>query len=422
MRGPVAFLCLWLTSHLIPAPLLAQSFEEIAEDFFGGPLLEYDAFTFFDESKEKARVDVHFVFVYDILQFVRIDGDSYRARYEVSALLKRKPVEGLADLVSYAQGTVTVTTYPETNSRTQKVTGKLSFWTEPGTYTLELRLTDLESGKTLTRTKKVAVWDFCSPGVHLSDVVFADSAGCRTQRVDDLRPLLDARFSKPESGFVAIVQVVPVPESDSVSVAWAVASRDGRVLRDETFRAAGRRLLCLPLHNVVSRPGRYELRIQARVRSYKAEMRKTFSIAWGEAFVDTSSLDVILGAMSYIARPEDVDKMKSSSRSLQALLLEDFWKQRDPTPSTPENELREEFFRRLDFANRFFSVPELGVDGWQTDRGRIYIVYGHPTHVEKEPAQMQEASYEVWYYSHLRKRFVFVDAAGDGLYRLKQAD
>jgi GWxTD domain-containing protein len=162
--------------------------------------------------------------------------------------------------------------------------------------------------------------------------------------------------------------------------------------------------------------------VEAKSVEGRAKLKARFSVAWGEAFVDTSDLDLILKAMRYIANKQDIEQMEMASPSMRRQLYEDWWKARDPDPSTPENELRQEFFRRLDFANRYFSVPEMNIEGWETDRGRIYIIYGPPTHVEREPAEMNEASYETWYYSHLHRRFVFVDKSGTGLYELVKSD
>ncbi len=392
----------------------------IEEGFFGGALLEYDAFNTYNPASGEGEVDVYYSFVYDILQFVRAEGDTYRARYEVSALLRR----GKKEYVDFKSdvGTVVVTSYPETNSRIKRISGRLRLQAPPGKYELELRLTDGESEKTLVRKKKILVRDFHRKGVHLSDMIFADSAACERLGSGRWWPNLSARYTQPESGFVAIVQVVPEPDTQTVETRWEIRTQAGKKVAAETTRVKGYRSLCLGLHDYVRRPGRYELRIQARTAEYKAEAKRVFSVAWGEAFVDTANLDVIIEAMRYIAKTSDIERMRQASPSMRRLLFEDFWKERDPTPDTPENELREEFFRRLDFANRFFSVPELGLEGWQTDRGKIYIIYGHPTHVEREPAQMQQASYEIWYYSHLRRRFVFVDETGSGLYELKRAD
>jgi GWxTD domain-containing protein len=61
--------------------------------------------------------------------------------------------------------------------------------------------------------------------------------------------------------------------------------------------------------------------------------------------------------------------------------IEQFWLRRDPTPGTPENEFKEEHYRRIAQANLRFPTA-MGTTGWKTDRGRIYIVYGPPDEID----------------------------------------
>jgi len=54
--------------------------------------------------------------------------------------------------------------------------------------------------------------------------------------------------------------------------------------------------------------------------------------------------------------------------------IEAFWKQRDPTPATRENEFKTEHYRRLAYANAHYA--EAGTPGWKTESGRNYILFG----------------------------------------------
>lgn len=60
------------------------------------------------------------------------------------------------------------------------------------------------------------------------------------------------------------------------------------------------------------------------------------------------------------------------------MFIDQFWLRRDPTPDTPENEFKEEHYRRMAFANEQFAS---NIPGWKTDRGRIYILYGPPDEI-----------------------------------------
>ncbi len=102
--------------------------------------------------------------------------------------------------------------------------------------------------------------------------------------------------------------------------------------------------------------------------------------------------------------------------------VEQFWARRDPTPGTPENEFKEEHYRRIAFANKHFgsSVP-----GWRTDRGYMYIVYGPPDEIDSHPAGSPGArsGHEEWMYRHVEGvgdnlYLTFVDRSGHGDYHL----
>ncbi len=63
--------------------------------------------------------------------------------------------------------------------------------------------------------------------------------------------------------------------------------------------------------------------------------------------------------------------------------IEQFWLRRDPTPDTPENEYKEEHYRRIAYSNEHFAS---GIPGWKTDRGRTYIMFGPPDEIDAHPS------------------------------------
>ena len=68
-----------------------------------------------------------------------------------------------------------------------------------------------------------------------------------------------------------------------------------------------------------------------------------------------------------------------------------FWKVRDATPGTPENEFMTEFYGRLRYA-------ENRLEGVQTDRGRIYIILGKPAEVQNFSGLEKVVDCELWIY------------------------
>ncbi|MDH5715400.1 MAG: GWxTD domain-containing protein [Candidatus Aminicenantes bacterium] len=78
--------------------------------------------------------------------------------------------------------------------------------------------------------------------------------------------------------------------------------------------------------------------------------------------------------------------------------IETFWRVRDPSPGSPRNEYKEEHYRRLEYANKFLG-RETYRRGWQTDRGRIYILLGEPQNKSTFASSTTAYPMELWFYS-----------------------
>ncbi len=134
-------------------------------------------------------------------------------------------------------------------------------------------------------------------------------------------------------------------------------------------------------------------------------------------------IDDLILQIKYFAKTDDIKRIKNAPDSLKMKAIDDFWKSQDPTPETERNELKEEFYKRIDIANKKYTIRGY-LSGWQTDRGRIYIKYGEPDEIVSNPYNMSliERVYavEVWYYYTLDKVFVFLDKRGYGKYELYQ--
>jgi GWxTD domain-containing protein len=82
--------------------------------------------------------------------------------------------------------------------------------------------------------------------------------------------------------------------------------------------------------------------------------------------------------------------------------IKQFWKRRDPTPDTVENEYKDEHYRRIAYANIHFGWDK--ISGWETDRGRTYIRYGPPDRIEHERLRFgvsSDSEAEIWHFDSL---------------------
>ena len=138
--------------------------------------------------------------------------------------------------------------------------------------------------------------------------------------------------------------------------------------------------------------------------------------------------------VSVIITPDEgraYDKLQTNEE--RENFIAEFWRRRDPSPDTEENEYRDGYYERIAYANEHFAS---GKPGWLTDRGRIYIRWGKPDGVESHPAggaYNREASegggsttvypFERWFYRDIPNvrsgaEIEFVDPTGTGEYRL----
>ncbi|MGD0942176.1 MAG: GWxTD domain-containing protein [Terracidiphilus sp.] len=116
--------------------------------------------------------------------------------------------------------------------------------------------------------------------------------------------------------------------------------------------------------------------------------------------------------VAYIISDEERNAFKNLGNDEERdAFIENFWLRRNPNPDSPENEFREEHYRRIAYANEHFAA---GKPGWKTDRGHIYIAYGAPNSIDSHPSggnytRPQEEGggntstypFEVWNYRYL---------------------
>jgi GWxTD domain-containing protein len=115
------------------------------------------------------------------------------------------------------------------------------------------------------------------------------------------------------------------------------------------------------------------------------------------------------------------ERLKTDEERQQ--FVDQFWARRDPTPGTPENEFKEEHYRRIAYANQHFRTVS-GTPAWRTDRGHMYIVYGPPDEIDSHPKRADNAyGIEMWRYRYVEGlgnngAFTFIDRTGGGDYHL----
>lgn len=130
-------------------------------------------------------------------------------------------------------------------------------------------------------------------------------------------------------------------------------------------------------------------------------------------------LDDIYEKAKYIATASEIDRYKRlNTEDGKRQFMNEFWKARDLVSDTRVNEYYLNYFQRVESANQRYST--LAKPGWKTDRGRVYLIYGEPSEIERYPSQIETRPYEIWHYNEVEGgvMFVFADILGFSDYSL----
>jgi len=121
----------------------------------------------------------------------------------------------------------------------------------------------------------------------------------------------------------------------------------------------------------------------------------------------------------YIADDEDIKVFKTLKNSdAYRAFLTGFWLKIENSTVGKEGLTRQLYLDRVMKANNKFK--EFTKEGWSTDRGRVYILYGEPDEIERVPNTSESKPYEIWHYNQIEGgvEFDFVDRNGFGQYSL----
>ncbi len=387
----------------------------------------FDAIAFASGSPNQSRLDVFSMVGYDALSFIKQD-DLYYASYEqtisifdsagslASEKLWTEELKGISFDLS-----VSTLAY----SLTQRV-----FSLAPGKYSIVNTVRDNESKITRRIARQILVSDFSHPAFSLSDIMLLNRITVQGDKRSILPNITSNVGDLPEA-FHLYLEVYNQAKIDSVLLSVTVLSEKGeQKLQSDTATDlhAGKNEKILRIDHTSLSLGDYRLYIRAYPlhqkpaieTDYLGVTNRAFLIRWRGLPKNLKDLDVAIDQLRYITKDDEWSRLKEAKtpEEKQARFLE-FWKKRDPNPNTPRNEKLEEFYQRVEYANKHFSHY---TEGWRTDMGMIYLIFGPPNNVDRHPFDIDAKPYEIWFYYDLNYSFMFLDQTGFGDYRLLTQD
>ncbi len=329
-----------------------------------------------------------------------------------------------------------------------------NFAIKPSKYQLTIRITDMyDSNRWGYQQHQVELPDYRSRELQISDIQLSTQInksdkpeelfykngftvvpnpskiyGTNMPRLFLYAEIYNLQFQKKSGG------------AENYTAEFIITDETGSVIKEipvKTYKKSGETAVLMHSFNVISLPsGRYYLTVRVKdPANQSVAMSKKLFILYheGESLseitdfdsffkdLDIISMELAENVVYYIMNDQDRKTLKLLDFEGKKKFFDRFWKERDPSPGTKTNENLIEYYKRYAEANQRFSTPNR--QGWKTDMGRVYIIYGSPAQIEKRDFETRSKPYQRWYYYQLKDQptqteFIFADKDGSGIYQL----
>ncbi len=359
-------------------------------------------------TKEGNRLDVYFQIPYSRIHFEK-DFDLFKASYTASFILRDE--SGSIVRANDVDRTVVVQSYAESVSSLRDAFLKM-FFIPPGSYTMELIVTDTRSHLASVRREKVEVENFPKDDFSAGDYLLYEYA-CTDRARISLKPVFPSGLSYVRDSIGMFQELYNLKRGDTVrlSLLYAISSAHdsddtklvsilppynlrmtscARSPDSVTFRSDSTFVSAvdgtLQIFQNFPKPAVGMTGVTRKIFHYRNGIAdsvvSTVNLpVYRPAFPRLGGVDEEISALSYIGRPQEIDSLRAGATLADRLRrVQIFWEEHGGSVR------RREFYDRVQEANILFSSC---VEGWRTPMGISYIVCGSPDYVECQGNQTE---------------------------------
>lgn len=361
----------------------------------------------------------------DFLQFLKTD--KFASKYQVSLILKQ---EKLTILSKTWKEELELDEFIKTNSFRDfqyssymidlKEFGLDHF--KPGEYEVFIDIQDLQSSRKYKNKRKMTIPEIKDKENFLSEITFLRNRGDTIPEklnITSTRTYLD--FNTPYTAYTRAPKGVTL--NTPVNIRLYKKNEDDKILLDQTYSEVsssysqhGTVEYLLPYEKLEE--GDYLLRFSIDADSTNYQAEKEFTILWFWKPLYLFKTDLAVRPMKYLLDEDEMKQVKGYNLEELKKWFNKYWKKNDPTPETVYNEKQDFYYKRVSEAVRLYSDKDQ--EGWQTDFGKIFILYGEPTETENRKYSVNSVPHVIWKYiiDGETYSFKFVDAAKNGKFKL----
>ncbi|NQV42007.1 MAG: GWxTD domain-containing protein [Candidatus Marinimicrobia bacterium] len=359
--------------------------------------------------KENIKVSVHVKIPYTELQFVR-SGDYFLARYEVAVNLADADKERLVGAIW--SDSLRLAEYKDTRNNSNTVTSVKTFRVPASQLTINVRVTDLYTKKSSILSDGVDQSKMYAGELSLGNIIILDNGSEGNSKLlmnESFYEIIDTLSFKARllgDNYPFKINYELKVKDETKATKTTMIDHVGAIDSVLSFS--------VPL--VDMHYSNYTLFLTAEdVKGNRVTTKSNFRVRIRGVNFEVENMDEAVKQLAYLTNDRQIKEMMTGSELDKTEKFKAFWAALDPTPGTVENELMEEYYRRVAFSMEAFTVVQ---EGWKTDRGMIYILFGPPDEIQRGPFELDRKPYQVWEYYLLGKQFVFRDETGFGDFRL----
>ncbi|MBU3699352.1 MAG: GWxTD domain-containing protein [Candidatus Kapabacteria bacterium] len=376
---------------------------------------------------DASRCDLYISVPYQLLQFNAYEGKML-AEYSVSITVRDSSGRRIIDTTF--RRSVLEASYSVSRGTTGKSDNSIRRFTlRPGPYTVETVVADAFGRKDHAGSIDVRVPAYFTSNVELSTPMYVSQIEQRGGRYAITPFVGDVVWSTDMQLFVFLETYIG-GQPRRIKHRWTLSRVDGRIAAAgegdpvPCERIATQSFFPLRIDGRLL-PGTYTLRITAHPADAsgradtsvtEASVSRSYVVPRTFAGDVLSDLKKAARQLIYVADQEQIDAIINAKTEGEGLtLFEEFWKGLDPSPGTIRNEAFDEYYSRIDEANKRFKSYN---EGWLTDMGRVFIVFGEPLTTERFMGPNGISRIVRWVYPN-NIAFTFEDTSGFGDYRLR---
>lgn len=398
---------------MVSIGLAQENFYRIPSDL---PLFQYDLINVHSNLPDNSRFNLFIEIAYDELQFIKTDS-GYLAEYEVTVAINDPDGEQVAGK-NWSEKILIKDDYERTNSREERSITDANFHVPPGKYGFIISLMDKDTKKVRTLKMSVVAKDFKKQPLEVSDITMVSYLTIDSLGIKSIRPLIAHDIHEDLKLINAYYEIYSREEVRCFTVKYKILNFKRKEIIStnlEVPKTGNRTMTYFPIEIATIPAGKYQLILEVNAGKETVTVAKIFVLRWRDLPATILDLDTAIEQLRYIANNVELKSLRKAHADKKLELFQSFWVKRDPTPGTTMNEHMEEYYRRISYANDFFSGFR---EGWKSDMGMVFIIFGEPNDVERHPFESGSKPYQIWYYYEINRNFVFIDETGFGDYRL----